>query len=122
MRPVGPGKEWSFARQHGSLVRHIFSRNFGAHSSRNVRGNIQKEERKKRREIKAKNGRDNAAEEVQVWVCNGEYRLQNGNALSLREPREQDASRDDEIIKREEVGKAALYRENDTNISETSRT
>ena len=100
-------EEWPLPSQHGSLVWHIAGWNLGAHSSRYVRGNIQEEKGEKWREIEAKDGRYNAAEEVQVWIGNGKDRLQSRNALSLWEPRKQDTSRNDEVIKREEVGKAA---------------
>ena len=68
---------------------------------------VEHEEGANRRDVDAANRRHDAAEEVEVDVGDGEDRLQQGDALRLREPREQDADGDEALVEREEV-EAAL--------------
>eukprot|EP00966_Prymnesium_polylepis_P182793 4235343-Prymnesium_polylepis.1 len=55
---------------------------------------VEHEERADRADVDAADGRHDAAEEVEVDVGDGEDRLEHRDALSLREPGEQDAQRD----------------------------
>ena len=56
---------------------------------------VEQEERQDGREVEAAERRDDPPEEVQVDIRHSEDGLQRPDALRLREPREQDAERDD---------------------------
>ena len=72
---------------------------------------VEDEEGANRRDIDAANGRDDAAEEVEVGIGHGEDRLQERHALRLRKPREQDADGDQALVESEEV-EATLNHDN----------
>ena len=62
-------------------------------------------------------GRDYAAEEVQVDVAHGENRAEKCDTLRLREPREQDAEREDAAVEREEVDPALAHKRGQESVS-----
>lgn len=64
---------------------------------------IEDEESADGRNVDAADGRDDAAEQVEIGVGDGEDRLQQPDALRLREPREEDADGDQALVESEEV-------------------
>jgi len=64
---------------------------------------VEDEERRDRADVEATNRWDDAAEEVQVDVRHGEDRAEEGDALRLREPAEQDPQREDAAVDAQEA-------------------
>eukprot|EP00632_Arachnochrysis_sp_CCMP2950_P008758 CAMPEP_0185701110 /NCGR_PEP_ID=MMETSP1164-20130828/8558_1 /TAXON_ID=1104430 /ORGANISM="Chrysoreinhardia sp, Strain CCMP2950" /LENGTH=197 /DNA_ID=CAMNT_0028368103 /DNA_START=16 /DNA_END=605 /DNA_ORIENTATION=+ len=71
-----------------------------------VAEHLKHEDGRDEREVEAEDGRDEAAEEAEEGLRHDEDRLQQRNVHRLREPREEDARRDDGVVDREEVDRA----------------
>jgi hypothetical protein len=81
-------------------------RHLGPHGRRRIGHHVQQEERKQRTEVQAEEGGEQTPEQVEVRIGDGEDRLQDGHALRLREPRQKDAGRNDEVVNGQKGPKA----------------
>ena len=99
------------ARSH---LRHAESRHarsefavVGAEGGHRRRQQVEHEERGNRADIQPGNGWDDATEEVEVHVRHGENGTEEGHALRLREPGEQDAQGQDAAVEAQEAAARA---------------
>jgi hypothetical protein len=79
--------------------------NLASDCCRGVCNDIQKEECCQRTQVKASNGWNDSTENVEVRVGNGVQRLEGSNACCLRNPSQQNTSRNDKVKGSEEVSK-----------------
>ena len=78
----------------------------GPHSRGGLGGEVEREEGQQGTQVKSEDWRDDAPEQVQVRIGNGEDGLEGTNALGLGEPRQEDAGRNDRIVGLNEVAES----------------
>lgn len=91
------------------LLHHLllhFRWNLGSHCRGSVRENIEKEESSKWAQVNASNGGNNSTKEVQERISDLIEGLEDSNSLCLRDPRQEDSSRNHQVVSAEEVTKA----------------
>lgn len=97
----GASKRTQGATDHVSLTDVLLLHlrwNFTADSGSGISKCTEQKKGKDRRQIQAKNWRNQATEQVQVRISDCVDRLQSSNALSLREPAKKDTDCDDKIV------------------------
>ena len=91
------------------LLHHLllhFGWDLGSHCRGSVRENIKKEESSKWAQVKATNGGNDSAKEVQERISDLIKGLEDGNSLCLGDPRQEDSSRNHQVVSAEEISKA----------------